>query len=184
LRCNYLFSRILLLTGFLQFPYKKGGMEDVPSLQSIMNSMASRLDDILPEPLQARPADRDWPFIHLYLGSDPLLAQLYKQYCDARAKLAALHKEFGRGDAMAAIASDMKDSAHTAVETRLLEIKDSKVVQGQVAARIEAQQKIQKIEKPEEAFDRIIAMMIWAKFVIKTGRLPLPAVKRQFSLAA
>lgn len=159
-------------------------MEEIPSLQSIMNSMASRLDDILPETMQDRPADRDWPFIHLYLGSDPLLAQLYKQYCDARAKLDALHREFGRGDPMAVVASDMKDSAHTAVETRLLELKDNKAVQGQVAVRREAQQKVQKIEKPEEAFDRIIAMMIWAKYVIKTGRLPLPAVKRQFSLAA
>ena len=83
-------------------------MEEIPSLQSIMNSMASRLDDILPEPMMARPADRDWPFIHLYLGSDPLLAQLYKQYCDARAKLNSLHKEFGRNDAMAAIAADIR----------------------------------------------------------------------------
>lgn len=159
-------------------------MENIQSLHSIMNSMASRLDDVLPDTMQDRPADRDWPFIHLYLGSDPLLAQLYKQYCEARAKLEALHREFGRGDPMAVIASDMKDSAHTAVETRMLELKESRVVQSQVAVRKEIEQKIQKVDRPEDAFDRIIAMMIWAKFVIKTGRLPLPAVKRQFSLAA
>ncbi len=159
-------------------------MEHHPSLHSIMNTMAMRLDDILPEALQDMPADKDWPFIHLYLGSDQVLAQLYKQYCEARAKLASLHKEFGRNDAMAAIAADMKDSAHSAIETRLLEIKDNKAVQGQVAARVQVQKKTVKAESGEDVFTRVIAMMLWAQFVIKTGRLPLPAVKRQFSIAA
>lgn len=159
-------------------------MENGVSLQDLMNRMAGRLDAILPDELQAMPADRDWPFIHLYLGSDPLLAQLYKQYCDARERLDKLRREFGRDDAMADIAADMRDSAHSAVETRLLELKDGREAQEDaVTPHQPIFRKKEKADPAQDAFDRMIAFMIWAKLTIRHGR-PVQNVKRQFALAA
>ena len=158
-------------------------MEHGASLQDLMNRMAGRLDDILPDDLQDMPVDRDWPFIHLYLGSDPVLAQLYKQYCDARDRLSCLRKEFGRDDAMADIAADMKDSAHSAVETRLLELKDGREAQGQVTPHVPIFKQKAKADPAQEAFDKMIALMIWAKLTLKSGKPP-QNVKRQFALAA
>lgn len=160
-------------------------MEQIPSLQSIMNSMVGRLDDILPDQLQNLSEDKDWPFIHLYLKIDPVLAQLYKQYCDARAKLSRLCAERGKDDPMSEIAADMKDSAHAAVATRMLELQEDTVVQGQISAALPRVQRVEtpKQLEPEDAFDRMIAFMIWAKLVIKSVK-PHQDVRRHFRLAA
>jgi hypothetical protein len=147
---------------------EKFGMDHgIQSLQSIMNGMLNRLDDILPDELQDAPQDRDWPLIHIYLKVDPVLAQLYKQYCDARAKLDQLHRARGADDPMAEVAADMKDSAHAAVETRLLELKESAETQGQVARRRQA---IRAAENSLDAFDQMMIFMIGLRLMLKSSQ--------------
>ena len=156
----------------------------IRSLQSIMNGMVNRLDDILPDDLQNIPEDQDWPLIHIYLKIDPVLAQLYKQYCEARSKLDQLHRERGPDDPMAEVAADMKDSTHTAVDTRLLELKDDAEAQGQIACQ---QNKIRKSVNPLETFDQAIIFMIWVRLAIKNSQKHQDAalrLMRQFRLAS
>lgn len=156
---------------------------DHASLQAIMNGMLNRLDDILPDELQNAPEDRDWPFIHIYLKIDPVLAQLYKQYCDARAKLDQLHRERGSDDPMAEIAADMKDSAHTAVETRLLELKENAEAQGRIARFKESKAP----DNPLDTFDQMMIFMIWVRMTMKNYQKRQDIgirLMRQFRLAS
>jgi len=163
--------------------------EDIPSLQAIMSKMIGRLDDILPDQLShTLPEERQWPFIQIYMKLDPVLAALYKQYCDARAKLNRLQIEHGPTDPMTDVAFDMKDSAEAAVTTRLLELQDDEDIQGQVAAEVAALKSVPRSplvmgSNKEDEFDRALAFMIWAKLMMKTTK-PRQDVRQHFRLAA
>lgn len=151
------------------------------SLQDLMNRMASHLDDILPEDMQNAPVDQDWPLIHLYLGVDAVLAGLYKQYCDARARLNQLRAECGPHAPMTEVAADMKDSLHAAMETRLIELQEDDETQ-QVLARQPTPTIKKPLTTPVEAFDQMMAFMIWARMTLKNA--PRTNVRRQFRIAA
>lgn len=145
-------------------------MTPVKSLHELMNQMVVRLDDILPDDLQARHEDKNWPFIEIYIQIDPLLAQLYKQYCDAKARLAALVGAHGGGDPMVDVARDMMDGAETAVATRLVELRQDKEAEGRAQDMIRAKQEALSRKKKQEepvAVDHLMAFLLWTGMVVK-----------------
>ena len=104
------------------------------SLQSIMNSMVSRLDSILPHQKDLpEGAHAEWPLIELFIKIDPVLADLFKQYQDAQNQLAGVIKERGPNDPMTDVTRDMADSAKTAVTTRYIELQEDEEFQGSAA---------------------------------------------------
>jgi DUF438 domain-containing protein len=110
-----------------------------PSTDLLMNQMVTRLDHILPEELENIPEDKSWQFIQIYLRLDPLLAQLFKQYSEAKSRLGRLLVDRGSEDPMTEVAWDMHDSLRGAVETRLIELKEDPLIQEQAEIMIKAQ---------------------------------------------
>ena len=97
------------------------------SLQAIMSEIVQRLD--AHDTLQARGAAPQEKLsglpgqIQTYLSLDPLLAELFKRYLDARASRDRLVAKHGHDAPMTEMAADMVDSAHCALETRLIEVR-------------------------------------------------------------
>ena len=92
------------------------------SLHQIMNDMVRRLDDICPAE-QLKCAPKTLSELDAFICIDYLLADLNKQYLEAksyRQELVALH---GADDAMAEVAIDMEDSAWCAMQTRYIELR-------------------------------------------------------------
>ncbi len=94
-------------------------------LQGMIREMAARLemhqtDDIGPCPGVLSE-------VEAYMAVDPTLASLHKQYMDARrTRLRALEQQ-GEGSAMADIARDLEDSAQSAMETRMIELREDEI---------------------------------------------------------
>lgn len=155
-----------------------------------MNRMAGHLDEILPDAtLAVLPEEAQWPMIQRYLGIDPILQALYKQYCDARERLSQLTAEFGSTDAMTSVAADLKDSAASAIETRLLELEgqyggatERSVASRPASMRVKTPSSAKQAEAG--ALDGMISFLIWAKLTLAQAKAAPPAVKRQFALAA
>lgn len=74
--------------------------------------------------------------INLYASFDPVLADLLKQYKDADGQASYLDSTFSQDDPMAEIAHDRKDSAWSAVQTRLIELRDDEKFAGMVGMRL------------------------------------------------
>jgi hypothetical protein len=90
------------------------------SFQDIVNRIARRLS--------ALQADRPYQLgflsaIDAFLAVDSLLAQLHKQYKDALKYSEKLVRLRGPDDPMAGVAADMADSAKSAFQTRLIEVR-------------------------------------------------------------
>lgn len=77
-----------------------------------------------------------WTEIKAYIGLDPVLGDLHKQYLDARAYHKKLMSENGRHDAMTEIAFDARASAVSAIETRVMELKQDEALRSVVAYRL------------------------------------------------
>lgn len=160
-----------------------------PSTDILMSQMVTRLDHILPEELENIPEDRSWQFIQIYLKLDPLLAQLFKQYSEAKSRLGKLLVSGGSEDPMTEIAWDMHDSLRGAVETRLIELREDPLVQQQAEAMIKAQKYGQpqpvyrgKDSTQSNSFERMIAFMVWAGLVLKNAKT-IRDVRKDFRLA-
>lgn len=80
---------------------------------------------------KAKPSEVD-----VYAEHDDLLRGLQKDYIEAQNKLTSLKKTFGKKAPMTEVASDMVDSAKTAVETRLIELRNNRYVKGKVLAHM------------------------------------------------
>lgn len=89
------------------------------SLNDVMDEMMRRLDKIQPT---AR-VNRAITEIEAYAAVDPLMGTLYKQYLEARTTRDKAVKAHGKNAPMSEIAADLADSAHCAVETRLIELR-------------------------------------------------------------
>lgn len=74
--------------------------------------------------------------INLYATLDPILAGLLKQYKDADKQADYLDNSFSIDDPMAEIAHDRRDSAWSAVETRLIELREDEKFAGMVGLRL------------------------------------------------
>lgn len=69
--------------------------------------------------------DPDLGDIEYYIQLDSVTAQLYKDYREARARYSQLDDGNSRNEAMQDVARDMMDSAWSALQTRLIEMRDS-----------------------------------------------------------
>lgn len=76
---------------------------------------------------------------------DPLLADLQKQYLDAKAQRVQAVREFGADDAMSDMAAWAEDSAWCAVQTRYMELRSDR------ALMREAQAMMRESEEEERA---------------------------------
>lgn len=115
------------------------------NLQEIMNRMVSRLEGIKtdgPDSYQKDP----WTEIKAYIGLDPLLGDLHKQYLDARALHKKLLNDSGKDDPMTDAAFDARASAVSAIETRVLELRKDEGLRSIVAYRMRRTQ----LEQQEE----------------------------------
>lgn len=152
-----------------------------------MNAMVIRLEYTHPEDMAAAPEERHWALIHQYAGIDQVLASLYKQYLEAKENLGKLLVDRGAQDPMTEIAWDMHDSLRSAVETRLLELKDDATASGRVAAIQSnrfASRMTQKAKKtPTQTLDELMAFMLWAGMIMKNGASPQD-MRRDFSKAS
>lgn len=99
------------------------------SVQDVMNKMAGRVDALLDQREDGRrkasPASALQEEIRIWMAVDALLANLHKQYLDAKMHHARLAQRHGKGDPMEEVAADMAASAKCAVETRLIELRHS-----------------------------------------------------------
>lgn len=145
------------------------------SLTFLMNAMTNRLDIISPAELGPIPEEQKWPMIGIFMKIDDCLAALYKEYCEAKARLSQSIESYGAGSAMTDIAADMFDSACCAIETRMLELKSSPSLRAQ-AAMIEQDRAWQMKKREEEAarqkqeknLEDQMFFMFWILFMFKT----------------
>lgn len=100
-----------------------------------MNEMVRRFETIKTEGPNSYQTD-PWTEIKAYIGLDPLLGDLHKQYLDARSFHKKLLRENGKDDAMTEIALDARSSAVSAIETRVLELKKDEALRSVVAYRL------------------------------------------------
>lgn len=144
------------------------------SLTDLLNDMIARLEDTQPEMMRTIPEERYWHMISLYIQVDPVLAQLYKQYCDARDNLGQLLSSADPNSPMAEIAWDMHDSLRSAIDTRLLELKDNDTVTARILAlknqsdTLERQKrKFEKQKSESHRMENLMAFMLWTGLVLK-----------------
>lgn len=92
-------------------------------LQSIIKDMAARLD-------QHRSHDDGHAGmsmlteIEAYVAIDATLARLYKEFADARLNRRRALEQHGERSAFADIAADLEESAQSAMETRMIELRE------------------------------------------------------------
>lgn len=97
------------------------------SLEKIISDMVRRLDSVRAEDGTAPEHSSD-PLqeMEAFMPVDPVLASLHKEYLDANARHKKLAHENGLDDPMTDVASDMLDSARSALQTRLIELQESR----------------------------------------------------------
>jgi hypothetical protein len=123
------------------------------SLQMIMNDVAAVVSagDIFKSCKQTiGTLDEFGAFLML----DALLADLQKQYLDAKSNHAKAVKEYGPGEPMTDMAAWMEDSAWCAVQTRYMELRADRVLMAKAqtmvrADQAEGQDKEEKTQKAE-----------------------------------
>lgn len=133
------------------------------SLQDVMNKIVQRIDDIRPADLSSYEASVSE--LDAYMGIDPLLADLNRQYTEARYNRDKLVQEFGADDPMTEIAGDIMDSALCARETRLIELKERQENECIVKAMMEREQEEYEIrrakEKSKDALNMYQRAQLW-----------------------
>lgn len=146
-------------------------MSSENSLSHLMSAMISRLEYSHPEALENIPESKQWDMINIYIAVDSVLASLYKQYCAAKENLGKLLVANGSEDPMTEIAWDIHDSLRSAIETRLLELKDDDTVSNRVKSIIASRSTSKMITKPKknakQTFEDMMAFMMWAGIVMK-----------------
>lgn len=149
------------------------------SLQETMNQMARRMDGLLdqagqkkeqegakPEPqAQSQVQSED---MRLWMAVDPVLADLQKHLADAKANMQSLQKTNGEKDPMAEVAKDIAESASSAVETRLIELRQSAEKKADLKALVIKEMDEKFFAEREE--ERIYSKRFWAEFARPRGR--------------
>lgn len=145
------------------------------SLSELMNALIARMEYAHAEDIQDIPEARYWHMIEIYIQVDEILASLYKQYCDAKENLGKLLVANGSDDPMTEIAWDMHDGLRSAIETRLIELKDDKAVAGRVAAlqsrKVAARlpNKSAKQKSNAAQLNEMMAFVLWAGMVMNAS---------------
>lgn len=99
-------------------------------LQAIIRDMAARLDSCRSDDAGPRPGLLNE--VEAYMAVDPALARLHKEFMDSRrTRIRALEQQ-GEGSAMADIARDLEESAQSAMETRMIELRADEIKRAMV----------------------------------------------------
>lgn len=99
------------------------------TLQDIMNTMAGRPDSAAADASAERAAVRGvLSEADAYARIDPLLAGLLKQYRDTQARHEQLLRANGACDPMTEVAADLAESCDSAVQTRMIELREQIVM--------------------------------------------------------
>ncbi len=115
------------------------------NLQEIMNRMVNRFEILKTEGADSYQKD-PWTEIKAYIGLDPVLGDLHKQYLDARAQHKKLLSENGKNDAMTEIALDVRASSVSAIETRVIELRQDEALKSVVAYRLRKAELVKEYE--------------------------------------
>lgn len=95
-------------------------------LQSIIRDLANRLD-VHQQPGAEPVASGFYNEVEAYMAVDATLARLYKEFLDARRTRVRALEQQGEGSAMAEIARDQEESAQSAMETRMIELREDQI---------------------------------------------------------
>ena len=160
------------------------------SLTELMNSMIARVDAVQSSQDTIIPEERYWSMISLYIQVDPVLVQLYKQYCDTKDQLGQLLADVGASDPMTEIAWDMHDSLRSAIDTRLVELKNCpeathkiEALKNQEALAVERSEREMRKQQSAKSLDELISFMMYVSFVMKNG-MSFDELRRDFSQAS
>jgi len=145
------------------------------SLQETMNQMSRRMEGLLDEAAQNKdtPGGQSAPEagtedMRLWAAVDPVLAELQKHLADAKANMLSLQKRRGSKDPMTEVAKDVTDSAASAIETRLIELRQSAEKKAAVKALI-----IRELDEKffaEREAERLHSKKFWAEFARPKGK--------------
>lgn len=162
-------------------------MSTESSITDLMNAMISRLEYTQPEEMKSIPESQQWDMIGIYIAVDSVLASLYKQYCEAKENLGQLLVKTGSDDPMTEVAWDVHDSLRSAIETRLLELKEDDAVSARVAAlqanKFASRMPVKARKKPTQTLDEMMAFMLWAGMVMKQNPAAYD-IRRDFGRAS
>ena len=164
------------------------------SLEMTISDMIRRLDAVRAADKDSvdSPASPGEPLqdIEAFMPVDPVLAALHKEYLDANACHKKLLRENGLNDPMAEVAADMLDSARSALQTRLIELQESRELEVQEAlvrrlrarrAEQEAAQVRARIEKREK--DKDNDTLFWFSVLCWLMDRTLTATRKTLSAA-
>ena len=162
------------------------------SLQETMNQMARRMEGLLDEADQNKEeATACEPKaeltagaedLRLWMAVDPVLAELQKHLADARATMRSLQKQHGSKDPMAEVAGDVADSAASAVETRLIELRQCAEKKAALKALI-----IRELDEKffaEREAERLYSKKFWAEFARPKGKTTNKEANDSFLMVA
>jgi hypothetical protein len=137
------------------------------SIQDIMNQMAGRMDSLLDacDHAHASSGPNMLDEVRLWVSVDPLLADLHKQYLDARINHTRVRDKHGSRDPITDIASDMEDSTQCAVETRLIELRQSAEAKALLQAIIRKAHAVREDELV--AVERARSSRYWKQFALR-----------------
>ena len=105
-----------------------------------------------------------------YIAHDPLLARLHKDYLDACAQTDKLAKDLGVDDPMTSVSADMAESALSAFETRLIELKSDKTLRRRVGKMVSP-------EAQEEAIRRAKRLKRY-KLAVEMNRMSQETIEK------
>lgn len=103
-----------------------------------------------------------WTETKAYIGLDPLLSDLHKQYLDAQEHGKSLRMSFGKNDPMAQVAYDTEASAREAMETRLKELKEDEALRSVVAYRLRKAEIAKEMDEESEELSAL-SKAYWAR---------------------
>lgn len=149
------------------------------SIQEIMNRMAGHMDVLLDESghTQQGPRPTLLDEVRLWVAVDPLLAELHKQYLDAQKNHARLKNRHGESDPICDVAADMEDSAKCAVDTRMIELRQSEEAKAAVQAIIRKAQDNRAAQLV--AAEHAQSSQFWRNFAVR--KAPLAVARGQGS---
>lgn len=141
-------------------------MQQGQQLLDVMNAVSARLDHMSASPRRPVHSRAALDELQTFMLLDPLLADLNKEYLDARGSRLQAEKDYGRGDGMADLAAILEDSAWCALQTRYMELRGDRRMMVQVRqmmdeARCEEEKEARK-EKEREALQLYEQMRMFA----------------------
>ena len=135
------------------------------NLHNVMNEVSLRLDRgvAICQPEKPKALDELQAFITL----DPLLADLHKQYQDARQNRVQAIKEYGGADGMCDMAAILEDSAWCAMQTRYMELRAQRSMMARaqqimIESRLEEERAMRE-EKEKDARQALEQMQLFAR---------------------